>query len=245
MMKIILNGAGGRMGRALRELLLSGDGSAVICAEVDKNSPDMPFKNMADYKDAADVIIDFSHHSATKELVSYAMGRALPLVICTTGQTEEELALIREAALSVPVFLSANMSLGIAVLCDFAKRAAQLFPDADIEIVEAHHNRKLDAPSGTALMLADSICEARPDSTLVYGHHGMEKRREKEIGVHSIRLGSETGMHEILISNGFETLTLKHNAHTRDVFAKGALAAAKFLLTKQAGLYDMQSIMKD
>lgn len=242
-MKIILNGAGGRMGRAVCEQVLDGESGDVICAEIDKMSPDIVLKNIADYKDDADIIIDFSHHSATKELVSYAVGRGLPVVICTTGQTDEEIALIHEAAKSVPVFFSANMSLGIAVLYDFAQRAALLFPDADIEVVEAHHNRKLDVPSGTAKLLCDALCKARPDAKLVYGRHGMAKREKNEIGVHSLRHGSEVGMHEIIISTDYQTLTLKHNAHSREVFAEGAIAAARYIYGKANGLYDMQSIM--
>lgn len=242
-MKIILNGAGGRMGKAVCEQVLDGDLGDVVCAEIDKTAPDIVIKNISDYTDDADVIIDFSHHSATKELVAYAISRQLPLVICTTGQTDEEIALIHEAAKSVPVFFSANMSLGIAVLYDFARRAAALFPDADIEVVEAHHNRKLDAPSGTAKLLCEGLCQARPDAKLVYGRHGMAEREKNEIGVHSLRHGSEVGMHEIIISTDYQTLTLKHNAHSREVFAEGALSAARYILGRENGLYDMQSIM--
>lgn len=242
-MKIILNGAGGRMGKAVCEQVLDGESGDVICAEIDKMAPDIVLKNIADYKEEADIIIDFSHHSATKELVAYAVGRKLPIVICTTGQTEDEIALIHEAAKSVPVFFSANMSLGIAVMYDFARRAAALFPDADIEVVEAHHNRKLDAPSGTAKLLCDALCEARPNAKLVYGRHGMAKREKNEIGVHSLRHGNEVGMHEIIISTDYQTITLKHNAHSREVFAEGAISAARYIFGKENGLYDMQSIM--
>lgn len=231
------------MGKAVCEQVLDGESGDVICAEIDKMAPDIVLKNIADYKEEADIIIDFSHHSATKELVAYAVGRKLPIVICTTGQTEDEIALIHEAAKSVPVFFSANMSLGIAVMYDFARRAAALFPDADIEVVEAHHNRKLDAPSGTAKLLCDALCEARPNAKLVYGRHGMAKREKNEIGVHSLRHGNEVGMHEIIISTDYQTITLKHNAHSREVFAEGAISAARYIFGKENGLYDMQSIM--
>lgn len=242
-MRIILNGAGGRMGRAVCEILLDGEDGDTVCAEIDKNAPNIVLKNISDYKDDADIIIDFSHHSATKELVAYALANSLPLVICTTGQTDEEIELIKEAARTVPVFYSANMSLGIAVLYDFARRAAALFPDADIEVVEAHHNRKLDAPSGTAKMLCEGLCSVRPDAKLVYGRHGMAKREKNEIGVHALRHGSEVGMHEVIISTDYQTLSLKHNAHSREVFAEGAVSAAKYIIDKPAGLYNMQSIM--
>ncbi len=243
MLRIILNGAGGRMGREVREMLLDGDGSAVLCAQIDKSSPEIVLKNIAEYRDEADVIVDFSHHSAIKELVAYAVGRKMPLVICTTGQTQEEKDLIHEAAKSIPVFFSANMSLGIAVLCSFAKKAAALFPDADIEIVEAHHNRKLDAPSGTAAMIADGIKEVRPDAQCVYGRHGMKQREKNEIGIHSLRMGNEPGMHEVVIATDFQTLRLTHNAESRAVFAEGALTAARFIAGRQPGLYDMNSIV--
>ncbi|MBR6675851.1 MAG: 4-hydroxy-tetrahydrodipicolinate reductase [Clostridia bacterium] len=242
-MRIILYGAGGRMGREVRELLLSGDGSATLTAEVDKLANDIELHHLSDFKGEADVIIDFSHHSLTKEVIAYALSRSLPLVMCTTGHTDEEKNLIREAANSVPVFYSANMSLGIATLCDFAKRAAALFPEADIEIVEAHHNRKLDAPSGTALMLADTVKEVRPESRYVFGRHGMSKRAPEEIGIHSLRCGNEPGMHEVIISTDFQTLSLKHNAHSRAVFAEGAVSAARFIKGREAGLYNMYDLI--
>jgi len=231
------------MGCEVRELLLSGDGDVRLVAEVDRLAPGYTLKHLSDYKESADVIIDFSHHSITEELIAYALAKELPCVICTTGHTEDEKALIKEAAKSIPVFYSANMSMGIAALCDFAKRAAQLFPDADIEIVEAHHNRKLDAPSGTALMLADSIKTVRNDALYVFGRHGMKKREEKEIGIHALRYGNEPGMHEIIISTDNQTLSLKHNARSRAVFAEGAISAAKFICCRCAGLYDMYSLV--
>lgn len=241
-MKIILYGAGGRMGAEVANLIATKTADTIV-ASVDKLCKDMPYNNISDYKGDADVIIDFSHHSLTPEVIAYAMGRCLPLVMCTTGHTDEEKALIFEASKSVPVFFSANMSLGIATLCDFARRAAELFPDADIEIVEAHHNRKLDAPSGTALMIADTIKEVRTDAKYVYGRHGMAKREPCEIGIHSLRCGNEPGMHEVIISTDYQCLTLKHNAESRAVFAEGALSAAEFICNKDAGLYNMYSLI--
>ncbi len=242
-MKVILNGAGGRMGREVRELVLNGDGDTRLVAEVDRLAPGFPLKHLSDYKESADVIIDFSHHSITEELIAYALAKEIPAVICTTGHTDEEKALIKEASKSIPIFYSANMSLGIAALCDFAKRAAALFLDADIEIVEAHHNRKLDAPSGTALMLADGIKTVRQEAQYVFGRHGKKKRAAEEIGIHSLRYGNEPGMHEVIISTDYQTLSLKHNAESRAVFAEGALSAAKFIYRRVAGLYDMYSLV--
>ncbi|MBE6586932.1 MAG: 4-hydroxy-tetrahydrodipicolinate reductase [Ruminococcaceae bacterium] len=241
-MNVILYGAGGRMGKEVNALIEASD-NCTLCAAVDKISEDVALHDLADYQGDADVIIDFSHHSLTKEVIAYAISRSLPLVMCTTGHTEEEKALIFEAAKSIPVFYSANMSLGIATLCDFARRAAALFPDADIEIVEAHHNRKLDAPSGTALMIADTIKEVRPEAQYVFGRHGMAKRAPEEIGIHSLRCGNEPGMHEVIISTDYQCLSLKHNAESRAVFAEGALSAAKFINRRIAGLYNMYSLI--
>lgn len=241
-MKVILYGAGGRMGKEVRSLLDRSE-SASLVAAVDKIAPDTEYSSLSDYKGEADVIIDFSHHSLTSEVIAYAMSREIPLVMCTTGHTDEEKSLICEASKSIPVFYSANMSLGIAVLCDFARKAAELFPDADIEIVEAHHNRKLDAPSGTALMIADTIKEVRPEAQYVYGRHGMSKRAPEEIGIHSLRCGNEPGMHEVIISTDFQSITLKHNAESRAVFAEGAISAASFICRRSAGLYNMYSLV--
>ena len=141
------------------------------------------------------------------------------------------------------MFFAANFSLGIAVLCDLAKRAAAMFPDADIEIVEMHHNQKLDVPSGTALALANSIASVRPEAEFVIGRHENGKRQKQQIGIHSLRLGSEAGTHEILISTGKETLTLRHEAKDRSLFADGAMQAAQFLVGKPAGLYTMQDLI--
>lgn len=230
------------MGREVLSLLESNENDS-LAAAVDKICESVDIHDLSDFSGEADVIIDFSHHSLTKEVIAYALSRSLPLVMCTTGHTEEEKALIFEAAKSIPVFYSANMSLGIAVLCDFARRAAELFPDADIEIVEAHHNRKLDAPSGTALMIADRIKEVRPEAQYVFGRHGMAKRAPEEIGIHSLRCGNEPGMHEVIISTDFQSITLKHNAESRAVFAEGALSAAKFIEKRCAGLYNMYSLV--
>ncbi len=245
MIKVILNGAGGRMGKEVEEILLDGNGEAVLAAAVDKNVPGIPYKKVAAYTGEADVIIDFSHHSATNEIVSYAIARRLPVVIAPTGHTDEEVALIRQASKSVPVFFSANLSLGVAVLINLAKKAAALFPDADIEIVEAHHNRKADAPSGTAKMIADALCEVRPEAELVYGRNGMHKREKNEIGIHALRLGNNPGMHQVIIATDSQTLTLQHQAESRSVFADGAIAAAKYLVDKEPGLYNMETMLSD
>ena len=152
--------------------------------------------------------------------------------------------MIAEAATKIPVFFSKNMSLGIALLCELAKTTAATFPDADIEIVEAHHNRKLDAPSGTALMLAEAIETVRAGLHRVLGRSGMKKREKNDIGIHAIRMGNVIGRHEVIIGTDTQTLTLTHEAHDRALFAEGAIAAGLFLLGKEPGFYTMQDMVK-
>ena len=244
-MDIIINGANGRMGRILAEAIEQ-SGTHRVAAKVDARFAEGEgLTALEQYDGPADVVVDFSNHAATAQVMDYCVRRGLPAVIATTGQTEEELALIREAAKAVPVFLSANMSIGVALLADLARRAAAMFPEADIEIIERHHNQKLDVPSGTALLLARRICEVRPGAELVVGRHEYGKRSPQEIGIHSLRYGGEVGTHEIIIASGSETITLKHEAENRSLFARGALAAAAFLAGKAPGLYDMRSIIEE
>jgi 4-hydroxy-tetrahydrodipicolinate reductase len=191
----------------------------------------------------ADVVIDFSHHTAIADVLAYAKEIGAAAVIGTTGHTAEEKELIYAAAKEIPVFFSGNMSLGIAVLCRLAKEAARYFPDADIEIVEVHHNRKVDAPSGTALMLFNAIKEVRPQATANCGRAGEGKRTKEEIGISALRLGSVVGVHEIHIHTGTQSLTLKHEAVTRAMLADGAVDAARFMEGKGIGLYNMESIL--
>lgn len=189
-----------------------------------------------------DIIIDFSHHSLTGELIGFATEFGIPTVVATTGQTPEEIEMIKKAAESIPVFFSANMSLGIALLTDLVKRAVAVMPDAEIEIIEKHHDRKLDAPSGTALMLADAIREVRPEAYAVCGRSGHGARKKEEIGISSLRMGNMSGEHEVIIATRTQTITLKHEAHDRALFADGAIAAASFLCKKGAGLYTMRDM---
>ncbi|MCD8254476.1 MAG: 4-hydroxy-tetrahydrodipicolinate reductase [Oscillospiraceae bacterium] len=190
-----------------------------------------------------DCIVDFSHHAATADVCGTAARLGLPLVEATTGQTEEEKRLIEQTAKLVPVFFSGNMSVGIALLMRLARETAKCFPDADIEIVEAHHNRKIDVPSGTALMLAESVREARPNAEMVVGRHENGKRAANEVGIHSLRMGNIVGMHEVIVNAGSQSITLKHEAYDRALFADGALAAAEFIAGKSAGLYGMADMV--
>jgi len=247
-MNILISGVGGRMGREVAALTLSGFRGAVPVAGYDVVPVDTrEFPTVTDWAKIPvipDCIIDFSHHTGTAALLAYACENKVPAVISTTGHTEEELKTLNRAAEQIPVFHSANMSLGVALLVELAKTTAKTFPEADIEIIETHHNRKLDAPSGTALMLADAIREVRKGAELVFGRHGQAKRQAGEIGIHSVRLGNVIGEHEVLIATDTQTITLKHEAHSRALFAEGAVAAAEFLIRQPAGLYDMRSMIE-
>jgi len=243
-MKILINGAGGRMGRALRAMIEKGARGAELAGMVDpyvREEGMLP--SLGDFADECDCIIDFSNHASALELLEYAQERSLPVVICTTGHTPAELEAIAAAAGKIPVFHSGNMSLGIALLVELARKTAAMFPDADIEIVESHHNQKLDVPSGTALMLAKAVQEARPESWLLVGRHENGKRTRQEIGIHSLRMGNTVGIHEVIVNTGTQIITLKHEAQDRALFAEGALAAAAFLVNKVPGMYAMQDIV--
>ena len=244
MMRLILNGAGGRMGAVVKDLLKErgGELDAVISGETDPAGQGgyPPIQNS---NASGDLVLDFSHHSAVNDLLPWAAARSLPVIIATTGHTPEELEKIREFSKIIPVFFAANLSMGVALMAEFAKKAAAAFPGADIEIVETHHNRKLDAPSGTALALAKAVQAGRPDNTIAYGRSVMGKRKPGEITVHALRMGNISGQHEIHITTDHEQLTLRHEAYDRTLFAEGAMAAARFLLGKPAGLYGMEDIL--
>ena len=237
-MKAVICGANGAMGKLLRlrlpdAYLVSLDGENGVCRTFDE-------LGAID----ADVIIDFSHHSAIADILRYAKQNRMPVVVAATDHTQEEKQLIYAAASEIPVFYSGNMSLGIAVLSQLVKAAVQSFPDADVEIVEVHHNRKADAPSGTAKMLFDEVKAVRPDAQPVYGRGGEGRREVNDVGISAIRMGNVVGIHEVHICTASQTLTLRHEAHERGMFADGAVRAAEFLLEKDAGLYNMQQLLE-
>ena len=246
-MKILIHGSTGRMGKILCDLLTAGYNGLELAARVSPEETADPangiYTSLEEVTCDVDGVIDFSHHTAVGGLMDFCASKNLPVVVATTGHTAEEKALIADAAKKIPVFFSANMSIGVALLAELAKKAASVFPEANIEIVEKHHNQKLDVPSGTALLLAHRMQEVLTDSVLLVGRHENGKRTAKEIGIHSLRLGNEVGTHEIIIATGAETITLKHEAENRSLFANGALAAIKFLEGKPAGLYSMQDII--
>ena len=245
-MKILIHGIMGHMGREVLRLCECGYHGATGAIGVDRSGtlPGVECYTSLNEASGADVIIDFSHHTAIKSLCDYAVRTNTPLVVATTGHDECELDAIRAAAEEIPVFFSANMSLGVALLVELAKTAARAMPDAEIEIIEKHHNRKLDAPSGTALMVANEIKKVRPKSTFTLGRSGMAKRVPGEIGIHAIRMGNIVGEHEVIVGTDTQTITLKHEAHSRALFAEGAIVAAEFLVKQPKGLYAMQDIIK-
>ena len=238
-MRAVICGANGAMGKLICGIL--GDeviGKVSIDGE---NNVPKTFEELGRVE--ADVVIDFSHHTAIADVLNYAKAIGAAAVIGTTGHTAEEKTLIYAAAEEIPVFYAGNVSLGIAVLCRLVKDAVKYFPDADVEIVEIHHTRKVDAPSGTAHMLFNAIKEVRPQAVENCGRAGEGKRTKDEIGIHALRMGNVVGIHEVHINTGNQTLTLKHESGSRAMLADGAVAAARFLEGKGKGLYDMESIL--
>ena len=235
----VVCGANGAMGKLICGIL--GDQVAGKVSIDGENGVPKTFGELGKVK--ADVVIDFSHHTAVGDVLAYAKEIGAAAVIGTTGHTIDEKEAIYAASREIPVFFSGNMSLGIAVLCRLAKEAARFFPDADIEIVETHHNRKVDAPSGTALMLFNAIKEVRPEAVANCGRSGEGKRTKEEIGISALRLGSVVGIHEVHIHTGTQCLTLKHEAVTRAMLVEGAVEAAKFMVGKGKGLYNMENML--
>lgn len=248
-MKVLISGYCGHMGQILAKMVRE-DNDLTLVAGVDKSISDNKinysepvFASFSEVNVDVDIVVDFSHHSLTKDLIDFAKSKNLPLVIATTGQSEDEKSLINEASKSIPVFFAANYSIGIAVLIKEAKNIAKIMKDTDIEIIETHHNRKLDAPSGTALKIAEGLKEVRTDSNLVLGRSGNKKREKNDIGINAIRLGNVVGIHEVLISTEHECLSIKHEAYDRGLFAEGAINAVKFMNGKKAGLYGMNDML--
>ena len=247
-MNILVSGINGQMGKEVAILCKNGYRGASLACGVDlvpSSSEDVTvYKSFDEIREEKiDCIVDFSHHSAVKALLDFAVFRGIPTVVATTGHTKDELDAINRAAEKIAVFFSANMSLGVALLVELAKTAALAMPDAEIEIIEKHHNRKLDAPSGTALMISSAIKEVRPTAYENCGRSGQGKRCSDEIGIHAIRMGNIVGEHEVIIGTQTQTITLKHEAHSRTLFAEGAIAAAAFIVTRPTGLYDMKSLV--
>ena len=249
--KILISGASGKMGHAVAAAIEGRDDCAV-CAGIDLNTKqygEFPiFDSFASLPEKPDVVIDFSNPAVLDNLLEYCLTNGVPAVLATTGYNEEQTAKIKKAAESIPVFFSFNMSLGINLLVQLAKKATSILGGQfDIEIVEKHHNQKLDAPSGTALMLADAI-NATLDNQYhyVYDRHSKRAKREKtEIGMHAIRGGTIVGEHDIIFAGHDEVITLSHSAASKEVFAVGAVNAAVFLAGQKPGMYDMSALMEN
>jgi len=238
-MRVVVCGANGAMGKLICGIL----GEEVVGkVSIDgENGVPKTFAQLG--KVDANVVVDFSHHTAVGDVLAYAKEIGAAAVIGTTGHTPEEKELIFAAAKDIPVFFAGNVSLGIAVLCRLVKDAVRFFPDADVEIVEIHHTRKVDAPSGTAKMLFNAVKEVRPQAYENCGRSGEGKRTKDEVGIHALRMGNVVGIHEVHINTGNQTLTLKHESGSRAMLADGAVAAARFMEGKGKGLYDMESIL--
>lgn len=249
MVKLLLVGACGHMGKVIYNIVENRDDCEVVCG-VDKFGE--KYANFPIYKDFSkieenpDVIIDFSHPSALSELLNYAKCKKIPAVIATTGLCEEHIEMINTASKEIPVFFTYNMSLGVNLLAELAKKATNVLAnDFDIEIVEAHHNQKIDAPSGTALMLADAINEEL-DNSYNYEfdrHSKSEKRPKKEIGLHAVRGGTIVGEHEIIFAGRDEIIKLSHSARSKEIFAVGAVNAAIFLKNQEKGIFNMSDLL--
>ena len=248
MIKAILVGACGKMGKNISECAKA-DGEIKIVAGIDKINTGCDFPVFASFKDLnvnADVIIDFSHISLLDDILNYAKQNNTPVVLATTGYSQEQIQKIKEFSKNIPIFFTFNMSIGVNLLCSLAKKAANILgSDFDIEIIEKHHNQKIDAPSGTAIMLANAINGEFGDNlNYEYDRHSKRAKRPKnEIGIHSVRGGTIVGEHDVIFAGLDEVITLSHQAQSKQVFAAGALKAAKFISGKPAGLYDMNSIM--
>ncbi len=253
MINVLLTGCNGRMGDMITELIAERDNMGIV-AGVDRVTATVPkaypmFSAIADVDVdvACDVIIDFSHYTLIPDLLDYAEKHTLPAVICTTGLDDAVITRIQDVAARVPILRSGNMSLGINLLLDLVKKAAAvLYETFDIEVIEKHHNRKLDAPSGTALMIADAMnAELQNNKTYVHGRHGKEaKRQPNEIGIHAVRGGTIVGEHSVLFAGPDEVIEIRHAAASRKIFGNGAIQAAQFLAGKAPGLYTMDDVLK-
>ena len=238
-MKAVLCGANGAMGQLISGIL--GDEVVGRVSLDGANGVARTFRELGRVE--ADVVIDFSHHSSVADVLAYAKEIGAAAVIGTTGHTTEEKQMIFDAAREIPVFYSGNMSLGIALLCQLTRRTVALFPEADVEIVEVHHNRKVDAPSGTR-MLFEAVKEARPEAVEHDGRSGECKREKNEVGISSLRMGNVVGVHEVFVCTPTQTITLRHEVHTRAMLAEGGVEAARFMVGKPAGMYNMKDLLK-
>ena len=249
MIKVLISGISGKMGKELISAISECDDIEVACgicrSKIDLNIP--TYKKIYEIKEKYDVVIDFSRPDLTMEILEYLKDKNIPIVIATTGFSEEEINKINDYSKYIPIFKSSNMSFEINLICNLVSNLSKLLKDSDIEIVETHHRNKIDSPSGTALMIANSINDARNNEmNYIYDRHSIKnKRSDKEIGIHSIRGGNEVGKHSILFFGDDESLEITHTVNSRKVFALGSLKAMKYLLKQKNGLYDMNDLIKE
>ena len=247
MIKVIVNGSLGKMGKVLTRCVNEDKDTELVCGcsmPTGETTDYKLYNKMSEIKEEADVIIDFSHFSALDDVLSYALKTKTTLVIATTGFTKEQLETIKEASKIIPIFHSSNMSLGVNVMLKLVKEAAKALKGFDIEIIEKHHNKKVDAPSGTAIMVANAVKEVLPEVTYNYGRHGRDaKRMENEVGIHAVRGGTIVGEHEAIFAGLDEEVMISHRAQSKDIFANGAITAAKYLVNKEAGYYNMDDML--
>lgn len=250
MLRIIVSGYNGANGSMLTQCIDENENLELICGVSRSlesgtyNGKNKLYHSMDDVNEMCDAVIDFSHPDNLDSILKYALYNSTPVVFATTGYSQDELAKIDNASKKIPILLSSNTSLTVNIFIELAKKAAKLLDGFDIEIIDKHHNRKEDAPSGTALMLASAITEVQPKRFNTYGRHGRNAKRDvNEIGIHSIRGGSIVSDHDVIFAGDSEVLTLVHQAQSDIIFAKGALTAAEFLQGKPNGLYGMKDVI--
>lgn len=246
-MKVIINGYSGTMGQVLAKCVAD-DEELELVAGISPKHHDVDgfntYSSFADVKEDSDVVIDFSNPLALDGILEYCLKTKTPVVLATTGYNDEEMEKIYEAAKQIPVFLSFNMSLGVNILLKLVKEAAKNLANFDIEIIEKHHNKKVDSPSGTAVMIANAVKEIREQSEFIYGRHGRTgKRQQNEVGIHAVRGGTIVGEHSAIFAGNDEILEINHSARSKNVFAEGAIAAAKYLVNQKPGFYNMDDML--
>ncbi len=250
MINLILSGCNGKMGQVIARLVSEDESARIVCGydvNTERRNSFPVLNDLTQFDGHADAVIDFSNPDSLGDLLDYSEKTGVPLVIATTGLNTEQIARLAEHAKKVPVFCSANMSLGVNLLVSLVKKAASILEgNFDIEIIEKHHNQKIDAPSGTALMIADEITSSlKEGADYVYDRHCVRKKRDKhEIGIHSVRGGTIVGEHEVLFAGTDELISISHTAMSKEIFAVGAIRAAKFLAGKQPGFYTMEDLIE-
>lgn len=247
MINVLIGGANGKMGKKVFEAIQVNPDLKAVCGIdlVENNNNGFPvYTSFGDVKEKVDVVIDFSSPKNLPAILEFCLKNNTPAVLCATGYSDEDVKAVKDASEKIALFRSGNMSIGVNALIDLVKRASLALDGFDIEIIEKHHNQKVDAPSGTALMLADGVKEVLPQKYYTYGRQGIVGKREKdEIGIHAVRAGGIVGEHQVIFASGFETITLTHQATDRSVFADGAIKAAKYIVTKKNGLFNMSDVI--